>query len=197
MWTAEFKSNTEHESINLGEEDAPEGNTTPKTELAQEQSSGNSPSLTPPTRPQLRTWTDTVAMFNGTTYAGKSALRGPVFIIACVIFGSLHFLAWPSEMPTRAERVIWRFAAIYLTAFPAFLFVAAVVLSCILGPALHGNNSDEIHFLVLVGYFLVAIFITAHPLIRAIVVVDSLALLRQLPETAYRDLEWSDVIPFL
>jgi len=178
IWTVEL-SETDHEDINLGEGDTPEGGTVPKTGGDQEQ---------PARRPQLRTWTDTVAMFNGATGTRSSVTRWSVFVVVCAIFGSLHFLAWSMEMPTHAERLIWRFSAIYLTALP-FVLVAAVA------PFLD-TDLEESH-LGLAYCMLIVVIAAAHPLIRAIVVVDALALLRQLPDTAYRELEWSDVIPSL
>ena len=148
------------------------------------------PSDPPTTRPaRLRTWSDTVGMFNGEGVDDSVLGRRRAFLVTWAIFGALHFLAWNAEMPTSAEDIIWRFAAAFLTVLP-FATVLATVTTMVLNLEDGGFWDTFIFASITFGLFL-------HPLIRAIVIVDALALLRQLPDTAYRDLSWSDVIPSL
>ena len=181
------ESDTDDEDTNLGAAAIVK----PNTDGAEEQSTGvNQPVDRPTTRrPHLRTWTDTVAMFNGVEGEDDYVGRFHVFVIACTIFGALHFLAWPAEMPTSSELIMWRFAAIYLTAFPVF-----AVLTSLLSDTTDMENNSFWDNVMWTPTTLGAIL---HPILRAIIVIDALALLRQLPDTAYRDLSWSDVIPSL
>ena len=157
---------------------------------------GNPPSIqTTPGRSQFRAWNDTVAMFNGLNSGtvDKRNRREEAYYASCAIFGALHFLAaWLVPKPTRSETILWQFAAIYLTSLPVAAGLTYIVADLIIGPTFGYSLSTSS---VLWAPLSIGIFI--HPVIRAIVVVDALALLRQLPDTAYRDLSWSDVIPSL
>jgi len=79
--------------------------------------------------------------------------------------------------PTRSETILWQFAAIYLTSLP---IAAGLVL--IMGLSFDNSYGYSVVWLPLA----VGIFI--RPLVRAIAVIDALALLRQLLDTAYREL---------
>ena len=103
-------------------------------------------------------------------------------------FGGLHFITWSFSMPTVAELWMWRSASITLTSFP--------ILTLLCG---HGGNLlekylDSITFLMGI---LASVFLLLHPLIRLVIAVDSIVLLRSLPDTAFLVLSWSDAIPSL
>lgn len=137
----------------------------------------------------LRAWRDTVFMFSGESETTRS--RKFLFSFVNLVFGGLHLLAWPAKMPTSAEVTIWRFAAIYLTSYPFFALLVLLIPFQILDKDFEKTLwHNVIKGPVVIG----AMF---HPLVRAMVIIDALVLLRKLPDTAYRDLAWSDVIPSL
>jgi len=156
-----------------------------------DESAENKVSSNPPMtqKAQLRTWRDTVGMFNREhrQNTGKTAV---VLLAGGAIFGAIHFLAWKTEMPTSAEVIIWRFAAVFLTAFPFYAFLVGVILAAFGQEPPYSFWATFLLLFVIFGSLM-------HPLLRAMVAVDALALLRQLPDTAYRELSWSDVIPSL
>ena len=92
-------------------------------------------------------------------------------------------------MPTMFELWIWRSASIALTALP---ILGAFSLSV--------ADSLERHLKVFLTSLL-ALFglscLILHPVIRLLIAVDSVVLLRNLPDTAFLVLSWSDAIPSL
>jgi len=109
------------------------------------------------------------------------------------IFGGFHFISWSLKMPSTAEVMLWRVAAIALTAIPPFA-VLFVQLRARLSPdgRLQSRNVKLIFsIMVCFEWF----FFMMHPLIRLIIFIDALVLLRNLPETAFLDLKWGKVIP--
>jgi len=154
-----------------------------------DESDENKAASNPPTtrQTQLRTWRDTVRIFNKEhPDTGEIVF---VLFAGCGIFGAIHFLAWKAEMPTPAEVTIWRLAAVFLTTFP-FSALLAFMIPPVLKLKKNGFWDTILILFISLGSLM-------HPLLRAIVALDALALLRQLPDTAYRDLSWSDVIPSL
>jgi len=115
---------------------------------------------------------------------------GAVLIISASAFGAMHFITWSFPMPTLTELWLWRSSSIALTALP--------ILSPLFGVgAIH--DSGKPHMAVVAQFCLVltSICIVLHPIIRLVIVMDSAVLLRDIPDTAFRVLSWSDVIPSL
>jgi len=206
-----------NEAISMGEVDAADSGTAPQTtdvvewERPGRRPRGNGPSTTSmyfdealgrrgthiasARPPVLRRWNDTVAMFSNGT-GGELGVAGLMIWPASVIFGGIHFFAWPATMPTRTEQILWRFSAIYFTTLPVGILLFAVVGAIALS-ILPKLGRGAVTFVLMPLVLVLGWTIMAYPVIRAIVIFDSLALLRQLPDTAYRDLSWSDVIPSL
>ena len=105
------------------------------------------------------------------------------------IFGGIHFITWSFSMPTVTELWMWRSASIALTSFPilAPLFTQAA-------GSLDGY-SDYLDPIVSLMLMLTLAFYILHPIIRLIIAVDSVVLLRSLPDSAFLVLSWSDAIP--
>ena len=108
-----------------------------------------------------------------------------IFLFASV-FAGFHFITWSFSMPTVTELWMWRSASIALTSTPTLVllfFKAAVSL-----------RSYSFLALPLIGV-LATVLLVLHSLIRLVIAVDSVVLLRSLPDAPYLVLSWSDAIP--
>jgi len=135
-----------------------------------------------------------------------------VLIVACTLFGALHFIAWSFDMASRPESLLWRIASVALTAIPTLCLVVEVVNHFIqrmiwgMGTD-SGSDASSVTFdspmrtvWSLVDWtctVLLVLLIAAHPVIRLLVAVDALVLLRNLPDGVLLDFEWSGVLPSL
>ena len=103
-------------------------------------------------------------------------------------FGGMHFITWSFSMATVTELWMWRFASIALTSLP-ILSVLCVQASLSLGEHWHSIEFPLV--------MLAMVSMVLHPVIRLVIAVDSVVLLRSLPDTAFLVLSWSDAIPSL
>ena len=113
-----------------------------------------------------------------------------LIVVFASLFGAMHFMTWSFSMPTTFELWMWRSASITLTSLPilgAILFFMADSLER------HSSMSFLETLLAILG---LACFVL-HPVIRLIIAVDSVVLLRDLPDTAFLVLSWSDAMPSL
>jgi len=111
-----------------------------------------------------------------------------LLLLFASVFGGLHFMTWSFSMPTVTELWMWRSASIALVSIPILLPLCAVV----------GNSLERFSdFMGAPVAILMALLLILHPMIRLIIAVDSVVLLRSLPDTAFLVLSWSDAIPFL
>ncbi|KAM7194161.1 paternally-expressed gene 3 protein [Naviculisporaceae sp. PSN 640] len=53
---------------------------------------------------------------------GKRGVAGSLFV-AATVFGAVHVLGWNFDFPTRAEKIIWRCASIYILALPLVIVI--------------------------------------------------------------------------
>jgi len=109
-------------------------------------------------------------------------------------FGAMHFLTWSSSMPTLTELWMWRSASIALTALPTLSMLFLMVFPRLV------YSSNKTPLWVFVGRLLVLFafgFAFVHPIIRFVIAIDSIVLLRDIPDTAFLVLSWSDAIPSL
>jgi len=110
-----------------------------------------------------------------------------MFLFASV-FGAFHFITWSFSMPTVTELWMWRSASIALTSIPL------LVPLCIQAGVLFKRHFEFISGLV---GALGEVLLILHPIVRLVIAVDSVVLLRSLPDTAFLVLSWSDAIPSL
>jgi len=110
-----------------------------------------------------------------------------VMVVFASLFGAMHFITWSFSMPTVFELWMWRFASIALTSLP--IIGASSVL------AASSTTGLAVIFRLLIFLFFACGVI--HPLIRLAIVIDSVVLLRDLTDTAFLVLLWSDAIPSL
>ena len=109
-----------------------------------------------------------------------------LMLLFASIFGGMHFITWSFSMPTVTELWMWRSASIALMLLPI------LALLCLQAGISSNRYSGSIA--PLLGIFGFVLLLT-HPVIRLIIAVDSVLLLRSLPDTAYLVLSWSDAIP--
>jgi hypothetical protein len=97
-------------------------------------------------------------------------------------FGGIHFVAWYSEVPSRAELVLWRVACILLTAVPLIPWITMVI------PTVSG-------FLQPIGLLLLIppLYVAG----RAATLLIAFTTLRSLPDAALIDVDWTTFIPHI
>jgi hypothetical protein len=108
-----------------------------------------------------------------------------VMSILAAGFGGIHFIAWNSEFPSRAELILWRVACIVLTAVPLTPWIVMFVVFALLDGA-------ESTFL--------ALFLPLPPLYiagRAATLLIAFTALRSLPDAALIDVDWTTFIPHI
>ena len=114
----------------------------------------------------------------------------PFFTAA--LFGAMHFITWSFSMPTVGELWLWRSASIALTALPLLSLLCGLV-----GEPLDDSDRPIARVLADLFVFLGIGCATLHPMIRLVIAIHSVVLLRELPDTAFLVLSWSDSIPSL
>jgi len=87
---------------------------------------------------------------------------------------------------------MWRTAAIALTAPPVIASTCGVVVMTGLATDAKPTTGWRLYVLAFMAFCLIP-----HPVIRLIIAADSVVLLRDLPDTAFLVLSWSDIIPSL
>jgi len=124
---------------------------------------------------------------SASTVPEDSHRSGLLMVTFASLFGAMHFITWSFSMPTLTELWMWRSASIALTSLPVLATLSYLVMVSVED---HSFLWDSMGFLTLTAAAL-------HPLIRLLITVDSIVLLRDLPDTAYLVLSWSDAIPSL
>jgi len=112
-----------------------------------------------------------------------------LMVVFASVFGAMHFITWSFSMPTLTELWMWRSSSVALTSLPILGFLCFAA-----GSRLSSNHWDS---LATSFGFLSLVCLILHPLIRLAIAVDSVVLLRSLPDTALFVLSWSDAIPSL
>jgi hypothetical protein len=128
-----------------------------------------------------------------------------IFPIFGLVFGGLHCLCWNFAYPSQAERAIWRAASLAITV--PFLASVLLIFSLttiyltieslidvndgIMGK-LTGIIMDTIRY---TGFVLGCLLAFIYVLARIILLVEALVLLRSQPADAFRDVDWTKILP--
>jgi len=125
------------------------------------------------------------------------------------VFGGLHCMAWNFHFPTRADLYIWRATSLYLTVAPIFYSLFEIVdplsvtttneggmlVSWLMGAKniaiqVYNYTYDvaEVVFYVLFCFYVP---------IRLMILVQGFALLRDLPPSAFLEINWQNFVPHL
>ncbi|KAK0511034.1 hypothetical protein JMJ35_006586 [Cladonia borealis] len=117
-------------------------------------------------------------------------------ILAGLLYGGLHLLAWKVPFASRAERILWRFSGILITS--AGVGFAGLRGYYNAGLDLLGNWGD-ILIGVGFGYWGLCMFAMCmgYLLARTFLVVECFLQLSRLPASAYETLEWSVYFPHI
>jgi hypothetical protein len=107
------------------------------------------------------------------------------FSIIGGLFGAIHCLAWNSVFPTQVERIVWRVAALVVTAIPGIIFTVYAFTSI----SLEIRDTIKSPFIapLMIIYFLA----------RTCLLVGAIIDLRALPLKAYMIPSWSRLIPHI
>ena len=117
-------------------------------------------------------------------------------LLAGVLYGGLHLLAWNVPFASRAERILWRFSGIFIIS--AGVGFAGLRWYYDSGLDFLGKCWDMLTGVGLVfwGLCMVAMC-TGYLLARTFLVVECFLQLSRLPASAYETLEWSVYFPHI
>ena len=124
----------------------------------------------------------------------SSVLLG--LILAGLLYGGLHLLAWKVPFASSAERILWRFSGIFITS-------AGIGFTGLKGyyeaQGRLVDKSGDIFPFVIISFWCFCMFITClgYLLARTFLVVECFLQLSRLPASAYETLEWSVYFPHI
>jgi EamA domain-containing membrane protein RarD len=122
-------------------------------------------------------------------YSGKPEIEiliaDGITLVAGMILGATHCVAWSFHFPSHTESLLWRFSSAAITAVPLLVFVATVTTFSL-------NIEDLVQYpfiilLVLSGLLYIAT--------RVITVVLAFMTLASLPLGAFQTIHWTTLIP--
>ncbi|KIK64250.1 hypothetical protein GYMLUDRAFT_161867 [Collybiopsis luxurians FD-317 M1] len=96
------------------------------------------------------------------------------------LFGSIHCAAWAFHFPSKLEGDLWRAMSLCITAAPLAMIVGII-------PAFIGRY----RYLTRINPLLFVVYILA----RLTILVMAFVLLRDLPEGAFQEIQWTTYIP--
>ncbi|KIK64275.1 hypothetical protein GYMLUDRAFT_162048 [Collybiopsis luxurians FD-317 M1] len=97
------------------------------------------------------------------------------------LFGSIHCAAWTFHFPSKLERDLWQIMSICITAVPLAIIIGVMLTFSGRFLFLKGRN----HYLLFVIYILA----------RLTIFIMAFVLLRDLPEGAFQEIQWTTYIP--
>ncbi|KAJ5151147.1 uncharacterized protein N7482_010399 [Penicillium canariense] len=104
-------------------------------------------------------------------------------LIALVVFGSFHLVAWRFSFPSDTERLLWQIASLAITVIPAvILVVMALLLLQVSGKTRSGSGEKTLLWFSLYPMILVSALFT---LVRLFLIVEAFRSLYFLPPSAY------------
>ncbi|KAF8331018.1 uncharacterized protein EI90DRAFT_3016479 [Cantharellus anzutake] len=110
---------------------------------------------------------------------GNEARVDGIFMVAGIIFGGIHCLAWFFSFPTRVEMMLWRISAVYVAAVPV-LIVSSGLLD---------------RYIASVSKWVFYIGACSYALARFTLLAIAFSSLRSPPSDLYRTLSWTSFIP--
>ncbi|KAF8642798.1 hypothetical protein AX16_009431 [Volvariella volvacea WC 439] len=114
-----------------------------------------------------------------------------------VLFGGLHLIGWEFEFPTRTELWLWRASSLVLTVTPLVLAIA-VAFELLSGKT--GSHALDQFCGFGAQAFLYLTIILGPPLYfgaRIVILFLAFFTLRDLPDSAYQNVRWTDYIPHI
>ncbi|KIK64277.1 hypothetical protein GYMLUDRAFT_985423 [Collybiopsis luxurians FD-317 M1] len=96
------------------------------------------------------------------------------------LFGLIHCAAWTFHFPSKLERDLWRIMSLFITAVPLTIIIAVI-------PILMPRYA----YLARINRLFFVIYIFA----RLTIFIMAFVLLRDLPEGAFQEIQWTTYIP--
>ena len=138
----------------------------------------------------------------GSNMYGSDSLSSVLLglVLAGVLYGGLHLLAWKVPFASKAERILWRFSGIFitsagigLTGLNGFHKACHDISSKLIGTV--GITFTMLWFVFL--SFLLSTICLGYLLARTFLVVECFLQLYRLPASAYETPEWSAYFPHI
>ena len=107
---------------------------------------------------------------------------------AAIVFGAIHAAAWSFPYPSKSERTLWRVCSLVLIIHPLFLFFVVPIQIQI--SANNGRRSNQV--LYLISFYIVA---PLYLMARLILLVQPFVLLRDLSDSVFQQVPWSNYFP--
>ncbi|KAK7022782.1 hypothetical protein VNI00_016953 [Paramarasmius palmivorus] len=102
------------------------------------------------------------------------------------LFGAVHCIPWLFYFPTHTEQLLWRISAVAIACSPITMGV------------LHGYLSSDMPSVPYWIFVTVPVLLSlAYVVFRVILIVIALMALRDLPSSAYQDVQWTMFIPHI
>lgn len=118
-----------------------------------------------------------------------------VISLIAIVFGGIHGAAWNFEFPSHAEKMIWHTSTSLIVIIPCILFTSTLYMwLCV------KNYCSSLGILFKIAIYAQKAMIQVIPLYlfaRIIILVEAFIALRNLPEAAYVQVEWSKLIPHI
>ncbi|KAF9445880.1 hypothetical protein P691DRAFT_805045 [Macrolepiota fuliginosa MF-IS2] len=119
-----------------------------------------------------------------------------------MVFGGLHLIPWKSTFPTRAESILWRVSALYITLNPIILSLVFGIIILAATYSHEGNhrgvdNISACLYLIIPVFKLVHLVTPLYIFARLFTLVIAFSALRALPPDAYKDISWNTFIPHI
>ncbi|KAF8644711.1 hypothetical protein AX16_008313 [Volvariella volvacea WC 439] len=126
-------------------------------------------------------------------YAGMLSGEQHQFAYICasvigIVFGAIHLIGWNFPFSTTTELWLWRSSSLVLTIIPVFIPLSWRFF----GDPYTTNTFDE-----LLGFLIAYIGTPLYVAARVIVLFLAFFALRDLPESAYKNVRWSNFIPHI
>ncbi|KAF8656113.1 hypothetical protein AX16_002751 [Volvariella volvacea WC 439] len=133
--------------------------------------------------------------YNGELHREGRVLVAYSSIFVGILFGSIHLIAWSFDFPTRVEQVVWMVSSVVVTAVPALFGLTLTLVSNLPSswtvPEPQERTGTLLGWAILIGDLFLVSAGVGYALARVDVFVQAFTLLRDLPPSAYQNLNWS------
>ncbi|KAF8644069.1 hypothetical protein AX16_008703 [Volvariella volvacea WC 439] len=110
-----------------------------------------------------------------------------------IVFGTIHLIGWNLPFLTTAERWLWRASSLILIAVPAIIVLSRPLRIPLWVPM---TREDDL-FVFVLWFLVIRVGSPLYVIARFAVLILAFLALRQLPESAFRNVEWSNFIPHI
>lgn len=116
-----------------------------------------------------------------------------VAVLAGIVFGAIHCLAWNFDFPSHTEENVWRISSVVMISVNIYLAVGVSALiklrDCVVISPTFIAEEDALIFISIIFSSII------HAIARIVLIVLAIISLRDLPPSALEAIGWSDLIP--